>query len=279
MFSFASSYEQIKKLGSIENFLSSYDVDLELYYQLESTSHHLTMAAAAPNFLALMGSDKTNMRFCQERGLDTVVDRTEVEYHIGNPFSAGGEDLIHKFVLISCMPTYSWITQDTVLLDEKKGGNNEEAADALDLYVELWIEFRAACKRFRVLQDPKSVAKRKVTNDAKTEQEKQDTKDKIAATVAASRELLLKSGADVTCMRTINPTYTNKVPAGTSGEVTEDQKNQFAYVNVKWAMGSGIFLEIPSPASFIYSGHYTSVAKAKAARTAANKKAKKPNKE
>jgi hypothetical protein len=32
MFSFASSYEQIRKLGSIENFLSSYDVDLELYY-------------------------------------------------------------------------------------------------------------------------------------------------------------------------------------------------------------------------------------------------------
>ena len=109
MFSFASSYEQIKKLGSIENFLSSYDVDLELYCQLESTSHHLTMAAAAPNFLALMGSDKTNMRFCQERGLDTVVDRTEVEYHIGNPFCARGEELIHIFLLISCMPTYSWM--------------------------------------------------------------------------------------------------------------------------------------------------------------------------
>jgi hypothetical protein len=165
------------------------------------------------------------------------------------------------------------------------------------------------------------LAKRKVTNDAKTDQEKQDTKDKHAQTMKAKTpqqkqytkqkqtntvakqtkadkqaikqkykesraetmslktKFLHKSGASVTCTRTINPNYRSEVPAGPSGEVTEDQGGQFAHVNVKWAMGSGIFLEIPSPATFIYSGHYTSVAEAKAARTAANKKAKKANKE
>jgi hypothetical protein len=219
--SFLASYEEIKKFGSIDRFLLSFDgLDLDIYKQLQATALHILLAATGASFLTIMGRAESSWDFCTAEQLDTVCT-TVHQGHIGDPSTKKYEKKLHDFITISMMPDRPWLSKTTELHHEKREGTSG-AAEAADEYLHLWALLRAASQKYRLIQDPKTAKKISDAYHAKSQAEK---------------EKLAKNASD---------TYQNKSQAEKDklAKNKSDTKKEKSVQMTKWLVSKGWYVKV-----------------------------------
>jgi hypothetical protein len=180
-FNFLGSYDDVG--GNWKVCLRKQGVDIVEYERQEATFQHCMLAALQPSVMAVMGRDETNGRFVRHHSLAIWSDRLVDLGHIGTPTSIGYFDKCDTFINVALMPHVPWMGKDTDLCEEVERARPGAEAVLL-LHYKTGRKFSAAMSKFRVIQDPKTTVKKKKAHEAKTDEEKQATKDRIAATVA-----------------------------------------------------------------------------------------------